>query len=76
MASIAEPNITSWIAVRSASLAAHAYISSSVFGGVRTSKRPSAFAGPCDHPISPAIPATASIPCLSARWVMNFMGSR
>ena len=76
MASIAEPKITSWIAVRSASFAAHAYISSMVLGGVRTSKRPSAFAGPWLQPIKPAMPATASVPCLSARWVMNCIGSR
>ncbi len=37
--------------MRSASLAAHAYISSIVLGGLRTSKRPSAFAGPWLQPI-------------------------
>ena len=76
MTSIADPNSISWIARRSASLAAQAYISSRVLGGLRASKRPSARAGPWLHMISSAIPVTASMPCFSLRWVISCIGSR
>ena len=76
MTSIAEPNSVSWMARRSDSFVAQAYISSMVLGGWRTSKRPSALAGPWLQAMSSAMPMTASLPCFSARWVMSSIGSR
>jgi len=73
--SIAEPNSISWMARRSFSSAAHAYISSMVFGSASASKRPNAFRGPVLQPYSSAMPMTASMPCFSDRCVIIAIGS-
>ena len=63
------------IASRSASLVAQAHISSSDFGGLRTSKRPMARAGASAHAATSAIPSTASIPIVSPRCSKSRSGS-
>ena len=73
--SIAEPNSISWMARRSFSSAAQAYISSMVFGSASASKRPSALPGPVLHAYRLAMAITASMPCFSLRWVIIAIGS-
>ena len=65
----------SWMAWRSFSSAAQAYISSMVLGGSKASKRPNAFRGPVAQPYNWAIPITASMPCFSVISVIIFIGS-
>jgi hypothetical protein len=60
---------------RSNSFVAQAYISSIVFGGRPASNLPSARVGAWHQAIRPAIPATASAPWTSLRWVSSFIGS-
>ena len=70
-----EPNSAMRIASRSSSLRAQANISSRDFGGVRTSNRPRARAGASHHIMISAMPATASMPLVSAMWSMSCAGS-
>ena len=63
------------IASRSFSLAAQANISSSVFGGWRTSKRPSARPGAWAQSMISARPSTASRPRCSDRCSTSRSGS-
>ncbi len=63
------------MASRSDSLVAQAHISSSDWGGVRTSKRPMARAGASAHAATSAIPSTASIPIVSPRCSSRRSGS-
>ena len=69
------PNMAVRIASRSVSLAAQSHISSSDFGGVRTSKRPMARAGASAQAATSAIPSTASIPIVSPRCSSRRSGS-
>ena len=69
------PNIATRMASRSDSLVAQAHISSSDFGGRRTSKRPMARAGASAHAATSAIPRTASIPIVSPRCSSRRSGS-
>ncbi len=62
------PNMAVRMASRSFSLDAHAHISSSDFGGFRTSNRPMARAGASAQPATSAMPSTASSPSTSFRW--------
>ncbi len=61
------PNMAVRIAWRSASFVAESHISSSVRGGLRTSKRPMARAGASAHAATSAMPSTASMPRVSPR---------
>ena len=61
--------------LRSVSLAAHAHISSSDFGGLRTSNRPMARAGASAHAATSAMPMTASRPSVVAEMGEERSGS-
>ncbi len=69
------PNMATRRASRSASFATPAHISSSDFGGLRTSKRPMARAGASAHAATSAMPRTASIPRVSPRCSSRRSGS-
>ncbi len=75
MTSMTVPNRAVRMAWRSDSFDAQANISSSDFGGLRTSNRPSARAGASTQPATSAIPITASSPITSPRWSRSFSGS-
>ena len=73
--SITLPNIAVRMAWRSFSLVAHSHISSSDFGGLRTSNLPMARAGASAHAATSAMPRTASRPSVSLRWSNSLVGS-
>ena len=72
--SITLPNMAVRMAWRSFSLEAHAHISSSDFGGFRTSNLPMARAGASAHAATSAMPSTASRPERIAEMVEQPVG--
>ncbi len=67
--------MASRMASRSVSFVALAHISSSDFGGWRTSKRPIARAGASAQAATSAMPSTASMPSVSPKCSSSFSGS-